>query len=155
MKALGTNYPLLSSISKKLQKIHRNNVSGIKETITVRKTIAKVKMKLDKWVEEGKHRDSYDSMDDLLNELEITSEELSFYCSKVLNKKFSTWRKDLRIEEAKELLIQEPETPVCHIGFAIGFNDKSNFRQQFRKTVGCTPTERRERNIKEYSDSKK
>lgn len=37
MKALGTNYPLLSSISKKLQKIHRNNVSGIKETITVRK----------------------------------------------------------------------------------------------------------------------
>ena len=74
MKALGTNYPLLFSISKKLQKIHRNNVSGIKETITVRKTIAKVKMKLDKWVEEGKHRDSYDSMDDLLNELEITSE---------------------------------------------------------------------------------
>ena len=62
---------------------------------------------------------------------------------------------DLRIEEAKELLIQEPETPVCHIGFAIGFNDKSNFRQQFRKTVGCTPTEWRERNIKEYSDSKK
>ena len=93
MKALGTNYPLLSSISKKLQKIHRNNVSGIKETITVRKTIAKVKKKLDKWVEEGKHRDSYDSMDDLLNELEITSEELSFYCSKVLNKKFSTWRR--------------------------------------------------------------
>ncbi|HCQ72222.1 MAG TPA: hypothetical protein DIT75_02310 [Rikenellaceae bacterium] len=153
MKGLTKNYPILSSISLKLRRIRQSSVSGIRETINERKTIGKVRKKLDDWIQEGKHHDTYESMDMLLDELEITSEELSFYCSKVLKKKFVSWRKELRINEAKELLLLHPETPVCHIGYAVGLYDKSNFRQQFRSVVGCTPTEWREMNLKEYVNS--
>lgn len=155
MKGLAKKHPILSSISQKLKRIHKNSVSGIQETINTRKTVEKVGKRLETWIQEGKHHDTYESMDKLLDELEITSEELSFYCSKVLKKKFVSWRKEIRINEAKELLLIHPEAPACHIGFAVGLYDKSNFRQQFRDVVGCTPTEWRQRNLKEYDDTNK
>ena len=49
--------------------------------------------------------------------------------------------------------MEQPETPVRHIGYIIGFSDKSNFRRQFREVVGCTPTEWRRKNLKEYDHS--
>ena len=154
MKGLTKKHSILSGISKRLKRIHRNNVSGIQETINTRKTVEKVGKRLEAWIQEGKHHDTYESRDKLLDELEITSEELSFYCSKVLKKKFATWRKEIRINEAKELLLRHPEAPACHIGFAVGLYDKSNFRQQFREVVGCTPLEWRKRNLKGYSNEK-
>ena len=74
-----------------------------------------------------------------------------------IRKKFLTWRKELRINDAKDLLLMHPNAPACHIGFVVGLCDKSNFRQQFREVVGCTPLEWRKRNLKEYDcdDTKK
>ena len=54
----------------------------------------------------------------------------------------------MRIEDAKRLLMEQPEIPVRHIGYIIGFSDKSNFRRQFKEVVGCTPSEWRERELK-------
>lgn len=84
MKGLAKKHSILSGISKRLKRIHRNSVSGIQETINTRKTVEKVGKRLEAWIQEGKHHDTYESRDKLLDELEITSEELSFYCSKVL-----------------------------------------------------------------------
>ena len=97
---------------------------------------------------DGKHHECYDSMEEILDELDLTNQELSFYCSRILNKKFLTWRKEIRIEDAKKLLLEHPEAPVRHIGYVVGFSDKSNFRRQFREVVGCTPTEWRESKLK-------
>lgn len=150
MKGLAKNNTLLANLSKRLGKIHRSNVSGIKDNISNRKIIAKVGTKLDEWVENGSYLESYDSMNEILDELGLTNEELSFYCSSVLKKKFLTWRKELRINEAKKLLLQHPDAPACHIGFAVGLFDKSNFRHQFKAIVGCTPTEWRKMHLNEY-----
>ena len=144
------NYSLITSISCKLKKIKRNGLERIKTGISSRKTVDKVERKLARWIEEGKHLEPDISLDDVLDDLDLTRKELSFYCSRVLKKKFLTWRKELRINEAKELLLKHPEAPACHIGFVVGLYDKSNFRRQFREVVGCTPLEWRERNLKEY-----
>lgn len=151
MKGLAKRHPLIASISKKLIRIHKSNVSEIKSGIDNRKTIERVGKKLNEWVKDRKHLENYESTDEILNELGITGKELSFYCSSVLKKKFVTWRKELRINEAKELLLKHPDTPACHIGFASGFSDKSNFRQQFKAVVECTPNEWRARHIDEYA----
>ncbi len=140
---------ILTTISKRIKKIKRNSFSGIRDNISARKTLAKVEERLEQWVREGKHYETYDSMDDILEELRLTKEELSFYCARVLKKKFLSWRKELRIEDAKRLLLLHPDAPACHIGYAVGLNDKSNFRQQFKDTVGCTPNEWRKRHIEE------
>ncbi len=144
----GKSHSLLASISRKLRRIHTNSLEVIQSNINSRKTIEKVERQLARWIEEGKHHEPDISMDDILDDLGLTRKELSFYCSRVLKKKFLTWRKELRINEAKALLIQHPEVPACHIGYVVGLCDKSNFRQQFRDIVGCTPLEWRERELK-------
>ena len=146
----GKSYSLIANISRKLNSIRRNGLESIKSGISAKRTVDKVERKLARWVEEGKHHETDKSMDDILEELGLTGEELSFYCSRVLKKKFLTWRKELRINDAKDLLLMHPNAPACHIGFVVGLCDKSNFRQQFREVVGCTPLEWRKRNLKEY-----
>ncbi len=154
-KNTGKSSSLLASISRKLKKVNKNNLGGILSGINSRKTLDKVERKLNLWIKEGKHHESDCSMDDILDDLGLTRRELSFFCSRVLKKKFLTWRKELRINEAKDLLLKHPEAPACHIGFVVGLNDKSNFRQQFRDVVGCTPKEWREMNLDECANSKK
>ena len=146
--------PFIAVISKKLRRIGNGRLAAIQGRINTRKTLDKVERRLARWVRDGRHHECYDSMEEILEELELTNEELSFYCSRVLNKKFLTWRKELRIEDAKRLLLQHPEAPVRHIGYVVGFSDKSNFRRQFRDVVGCTPSEWRGKNLNEYDHSK-
>ncbi len=149
-KNTGKSNSLITNISHRLQSIRKNSLERIRDSIYSRKTIEKVERRLAIWIEEGKHREPDISMDEILDDLGLTRKELSFYCSHVLKTKFLTWRKILRINEAKELLLKHPETPACHIGFAVGLYDKSNFKHQFRDLVGCTPAEWRKRNLKEY-----
>lgn len=140
--------PLIAAISKRLRRIRGDRLAAIQGRINSRKTLEKVEKHLARWVRNGKHHECYDSMEEILDELDLTNQELSFYCSRILNKKFLTWRKEIRIEDAKKLLLEHPEAPVRHIGYVVGFSDKSNFRRQFREVVGCTPTEWRESKLK-------
>ncbi len=140
--------PFIVAISKKLRKIGCGRIAAIQGRINTRKTLDKVEKRLARWIRDCKHHESYDSMEEILDELGLTNGELTIYCSRVLNKKFLTWRKELRIEDAKRLLMENPDAPVHHIGYIVGFSDKSNFRRQFKEVVGCTPTEWRERHIK-------
>ena len=57
---------------------------------------------------------------------------------------FRTWRTNLRVEESKKLLLENPDASINIIAEASGFSDKSNFHRQFVKIVGCSPKEWRE-----------
>ena len=81
-------------------------------------------------------------------DLDLTGEELSFYCSTRFGKTFLTWRKELRIEEAMDLLLKFPVIPASKIGLSLGIKDKSDFRHQFKSVTGMTPREWREKNLK-------
>ena len=56
-----------------------------------------------------------------------------------------SWRKELRIEEAKRLLLSLPDLPVSEIGRMVGVEDKSNFRKQFTELVRMSPRAWRDR----------
>ena len=104
-----------------------------------RRTMAMVEARLSRWVAEGKHRLRYGSMDDILEDLGLTGDELCSYCSGRLGKTFLTWRKEIRMKEAMKLLLDSPEIPACKIGASLGIEDKSNFRHQFKSVTGYTP----------------
>ena len=50
----------------------------------------------------------------------------------------------LRIEEAKRLLLENPEMSINIIAELSGFSDRSNFHRQFTKIVGCSPKQWRD-----------
>lgn len=144
---------LIATISRRLRRIGSDRILAIRGCINTRKTVRKVEKSLTLWVKDGRHHECDNSMDEILDELGLTNMELSFYCSHILNKKFLSWRKEMRIKDAQRLLIEHPEIPVRHIGYIVGLNDKSYFRRQFKEIVGCTPTEWRERLIDGYVDT--
>ena len=57
---------------------------------------------------------------------------------------FRTWRTQLRIEDAKVLLLEKKNVSINVVGEMAGFSDRANFYRQFVKFVGCSPKEWRE-----------
>ncbi|MBN8531992.1 MAG: AraC family transcriptional regulator [Alphaproteobacteria bacterium] len=48
-----------------------------------------------------------------------------------------------RVEEAKQRLLAEPETPITVIAFEVGFASIPSFNRVFREFCGCSPTQYR------------
>ncbi len=107
----------------------------------------KLERALDKWVEE-KHFCEYDkSRDEVAKELGTTREKLHLYFTTRKGVDFKTWRAELRVEEAKRLLLENREISINIIGELAGFSDRSNFHRQFVRIAGCTPRQWREMHV--------
>ena len=99
---------------------------------------------LEKWVSEKKFREYDKSREEIAAELGTSKEYLHYYFITNKGVDFRTWRTELRIEEAKRLLIEDKNLSINIIGEMSGFSDRSNFHRQFTKTVGCSPKQWRE-----------
>lgn len=99
---------------------------------------------LKKWVKDKKFREYDKSREETARELGTTKEMLHMYFTDRLGVDFRTWRTDLRINEAKTMLLEKKDCSINYVGEAVGFSDRSNFHRQFTKSVGCSPKEWRE-----------
>ena len=99
---------------------------------------------LDKWVKEKRYREYDKSREETAEELCTSKETLHIYFSTRMGVDFRTWRTELRIEDAKKLLLEKKNVSVNVIGEMAGFSDRANFYRQFVKFVGCSPREWRE-----------
>ncbi len=74
-------------------------------------------------------------------ELGIPKHILSQYLNEKLEKSFSTYINELRIEKAKEFLQTKTNFTIESVGYESGFNSKSTFFTAFKKVTGQTPSE--------------
>lgn len=118
-----------------------------------KKTLRIAGERLGKWVSQGKYRLKYESKDAILRDLDLTADELSLYCKAKFGTTFLAWRKELRMEDAKRMLLDIPHLPAYKIGMALGIEDKSDFRHQFKSSTGMTPSQWRERFSKKKLDN--
>ena len=75
----------------------------------------------------------------LAEALSITPHQLSQLLNDLLNTNFNSYVNQYRINEAKDLLRDEPERSVLSIAYAVGFNSKSSFYEAFSRFTGKTP----------------
>ena len=106
-----------------------------------------VKEKLERWVAEKGYLQNDLSVDEMAALLETDRRTLRNYFRTQIKTDFRTWRAQLRIEEAKRLLISHPDSPVSQIGEMVGYNHRSNFFTQFTKITGENPTVWREEHL--------
>lgn len=99
---------------------------------------------IDKWVKEKRYREYDKSREETAEELGTTKDTLHIYFSTRMGVDFRTWRTQLRIEDAKKLLLEKKNVSINVIGEMAGFSDRANFYRQFVKFVGCSPKEWRE-----------
>ena len=104
----------------------------------------KLERNLDKWVKQKKFSEYDKSREEVAQELNTSKEILHMYFTTRKGMDFKTWRTELRVEEAKRLLLENKELSINVIGEISGFSDRSNFHRQFVRLVGCTPREWRD-----------
>lgn len=106
--------------------------------------IRKLEAALKQWVDKKSFREYDKSREDIARELNTTKEILHHYFISIKKVDFKTWRTELRIEEAKRLLLKDKNVSTNIIAEASGFSDRSNFHRQFVKIVGCSPKQWRD-----------
>ena len=145
---LNNEKPHFSSFASRWRQRRLMKKKRLVEARRARKVLSMVDKRLGDWVAAGKYKLNYSSIDDILKELDVTSDELSYFCATRYGKSFLTWRKELRIEEAKRMLLDYPGLPAYKVGQALGIADKSDFRHQFKSATGMTPSEWRKNYLK-------
>lgn len=81
------------------------------------------------------------TLDQAAKELKISKHILSQYLNEKLNKSFSTFINEYRIEKAKVLLHNKSNYSVESVGYESGFSSKSSFFTAFKEITGKTPSE--------------
>jgi len=74
----------------------------------------------------------------------VSTSHLAYLFKKSLGVNFKLFLAILRIEEAKQLLVEKPHMPVTEISFQVGFGDLRHFERTFKRLVGRPPREYRQ-----------
>jgi AraC-like DNA-binding protein len=104
----------------------------------------KIDRAIEQWIKQKKYVEYDKSRDDVAAEMNTTREMLHLYFTTRMGMDFKTWRTELRIEEAKRLLLKDRNISTNLVGEMAGFSDRSNFHRQFVKIVGCSPRQYRD-----------
>lgn len=86
------------------------------------------------------------SLQSLASAIGITKHQLSELLNVQFNMTFNNYINQFRINEAKSLIIAEPESSIISIAYAVGFNSTSAFYTAFQKNTGMSPTAFRQSN---------
>jgi AraC-like DNA-binding protein len=73
-------------------------------------------------------------------ELNVRPQLLSQFINDNLNKSFTQFINEYRIDEAKRLLKESTQLKIDAVGFESGFNSSSTFYSSFKKITGTTPS---------------
>ena len=79
------------------------------------------------------------SLADLAGELSVSSHQLSEILNCKIKKNFSTFINEYRVNEAKCLMLEEPDRSLLSVGTAVGFNSYSTFNSVFLRYEGISP----------------
>ena len=127
---------LINSRKEKKAGRKKEDVNGNNEMEFVRLDRA-----LDKWVKDKRFREYDKSREEIADELGTSKDLLHIYFTTRMGVDFRTWRTQLRIEDAKVLLLEKKNVSINVVGEMAGFSDRANFYRQFVKFVGCSPKE--------------
>lgn len=75
----------------------------------------------------------------LAEQLGLSQHQLSELINTEFQQGFSRYIRQLRIAEAKRLLLNDPSASVLSVGLSVGFSTQSNFYAAFRDITGLAP----------------
>ncbi|MBN2435166.1 MAG: helix-turn-helix domain-containing protein [Spirochaetes bacterium] len=92
------------------------------------------------------YRKSNLKISELADEMQISSHQLSELLNKKLGKSFSLLINEKRIEEAKYLLLNDPDKRIIDIAYFVGYNSISSFNTTFKRLENISPSAIRRNN---------
>lgn len=83
------------------------------------------------------------TLQELARHAALSASHLAFLFQKTLGVNFKLFLAVLRIEEAKQLLVEQPHLRITEISYQVGFGDLRHFERTFKRLVSRTPREYR------------
>jgi AraC-like DNA-binding protein len=111
-------------------------------------TFKNIEEKINEWVADKQFIQNNITIEQLSAQIFTNRTYFSAYIHTFKKQSFRNWINDLRIDEAKALMVLHPEMTVHEIALCVGFANKSHFGQVFLKKTGLTPLAWRELRIK-------
>ena len=84
------------------------------------------------------------SMPKLARAVGVSPNQLSYVLNHHIGQNFFDFVNSARIEEARSVLLLEPDRTILDVALSVGFNSKSTFNLAFKKMTGETPSAVRE-----------
>ncbi|GAA3520072.1 hypothetical protein GCM10022393_37890 [Aquimarina addita] len=103
--------------------------------------LAKIELGLPVIIEKELFLNPNVTLEETSKELNVPKYIFSQYLNEKLEKSFSTFMNELRVEKAKDFLQTNINYTIENIGYESGFNSKSTFFTAFKKLTGQTPSE--------------
>jgi YesN/AraC family two-component response regulator len=79
------------------------------------------------------------TIEDIANKLKVGRTTLSNLINREEGVNFNTWINRLRIEYAKQLMIDNPDYTIAKISELVGYTEQANFSRQFKLIAGESP----------------
>lgn len=100
--------------------------------------------KLNQLMKQGFYRTEHLTIKTLANALEMPEYKTRALINQTLGyRNFNDYINQLRIQEAAQRLINEPDTPILNISLDVGYRTLSSFNRAFKDIKDTTPTEHR------------
>lgn len=94
---------------------------------------------LDKWVSEEHFMNPGITIEEVATAIGTNRNKISLHLNTYLNVSFREWITKLRIEKARQLLLNEPELSIAEIGCKVSIPNRANFDKMFKKLIGESP----------------
>ena len=101
-------------------------------------TVSRMDKLVQAWVDGKGYRLPDRTIEEAANHIGTDSATLFRYFA-MRGEDFRSFRTRLRIQDAQEMLLAEPETPASLVGQRVGYRDRANFSNQFKAITGFTP----------------
>lgn len=79
------------------------------------------------------------TIEDLAQKLQIGRTALSNFINREEGINFNTWINRMRIEDAKQLLMDNPDYSIVIVSEMVGYTEQANFSRQFKLITGESP----------------
>lgn len=114
------------------------------------KALDKVASSFNAWVAEKKYHGAELTHRKIAKALQVSDTELYLYCTWVLKKTITEKVIDLRIEEAKQIILANPALDIIAVANQVGYSTAGAFTRQFEKRTGYTPGNWRKKECPDY-----
>ena len=98
-----------------------------------------------RWQRQGGYRTNGITIDQAAHDMGTNRSYLSRYLNEVRRMSFYEWVAQMRIHEAQQIMLQNPDATIEQVAGQVGFNAASTFSTTFKKIVGISPVQWRSR----------
>lgn len=119
--------------------ISEESLSDDASTKQNQSTNEEINLKLTNWIQQKKFLTHGITIEQIAKNLTTNRTYLSRHINSSYEKSFSEWINDMRVEEAIQMLQDNPQLSLNEVSEKVGYANQSHFTRQFAKRMGVSP----------------